>query len=102
VRFSCLPAYSSLLEPTGEDRKLLHSLVGETLLPHPDESTWAGFLEMVLLSKDSFTFQDEQIFLTFLKTALLSPKWGAICSYLEREDNQQLRGFLKDTIDGFF
>ncbi len=95
----CMLSYASLLEPCADDRKLLQSLVQGTLIKYPHESVWLGFLEMILLSREAFAFQKEKSVLTFLLVALLSPKWGNICSVLERAENSQLSHAVKELIN---
>lgn len=95
----CMLSYASLLEPCEADWQLLLSLVNDTLIPYPNESAWLGFLEMVLLSRDAFAFQREQSVLTFLRVALLSPKWGSICLALKRQENLQLFHAVSELID---
>lgn len=95
----CLLSYASLLEPCATDRELLRTLVKNTLTTHPDESVWLGFLEMVLLSRDAFAFQMEESTLSFLRVALLSPKWGEICKALKRKENAQLYHAVKELVD---
>lgn len=95
----CMLSYASVLEPCATDRELLLSLVEDTLIKYPHESIWLGFLEMVLLSRDAFAFQTEESVLTFLRVALLSPKWGEICLALKRKENLQLYHAVKELID---
>lgn len=96
----CMLSYASVLEPfKEEDGELLRSLVQDTLIKYPHESVWLGFLEMVLLSRDAFAFQRDVSVLNFLRVALLSPKWGEICSALERKENLQLSHAVKKLIE---
>jgi len=95
----CMLSYASLLEPCQEDRDLLTHLVDEVLTICPNESTWLGFIEMVLLSRDAFAFQIDRAVLDFLRVALLSPRWGAVCATLERQENVQLLNAVKELID---
>ena len=95
----CMLSYASLLESCANDRELLQSLVQGTLIKYPHESVWLAFLEMVLLSGDAFAFQREKSVLTFLRAALLSPKWGEICLVLERKENSQLYHAVKELIE---
>lgn len=95
----CMLSYASLLESCASDREMLLSLVQDTLVEYPHEIVWLAFLEMVLLSKDAFAFQREESVLTFLRFALLSPKWGGVCSVLEKDENSQLYHAAKELID---
>jgi len=94
----CMRSYADLLEQCSEDRGLLSHLE-EVLTTCPDESTWLGFLEMVLLSRDAFAFQRDEAVLTFLRMALLDLRWGAVCSALQRQENSQLLNAVKELID---
>lgn len=95
----CMLSYASLLESCASDREMLITLVQDTLIEYPHEIVWLAFLEMVLLSKDAFAFQREESVLTFLRSALLSPKWGEVCSVLEKDENSQLHHAAKELID---
>lgn len=95
----CMLSYASLLEPCQEDRDLLAHLVYQVLTICPNESTWLGFIEMVLLSRDAFVFKNDRAVLSFLKVALVSPRWGAVCATLEREENAQLLNAVKELLD---
>lgn len=97
----CMLSYISLLEPCANDRKLLRLLVQDTLIKYPHESVWLAFLEMVL-SRDDLAFQEEESVLAFLRAALLSPKWGIICSALERKENLQLYHHVKELMEEVF
>lgn len=94
----CMLSYAGLIEPCREDRELLAQLVN-VLGACPDEATWLGFMEMVLLSRDAFAFQIDQSVLNFLRFALLSPRWGAVCASLERQENRQLLNAVRELID---
>lgn len=94
----CMLSFAGMLEPCAEDRALLGSLV-DVLTSYPDESTWLGFMEMVFLSRDAFAFQLDQSVARFLRFALLSPKWGLVCASLERNENHQLLGAVRELID---
>ncbi len=95
----CLLSYTSLLESCSTDRVLLRELVNSTITTYPDESVWLGFLEMVLLSRDAVDFKMDESTLSFLRVALLSPKWGEICKALERKENTQLYYAVKELVD---
>jgi hypothetical protein len=95
----CMLSYAGLMEPCPEDRELLNYLVNDVLITCPDESTWLGFMEMVLLSRDAFAFQIDRSVLAFLKVALLSRRWGAVCATLELQENQQLLQAVRELID---
>jgi len=95
----CMLSYASLLESCPEDRDLLAHLVDEVLITCPDEPTWLGFIEMVLLSRDAYAFQIDRAVLSFLRFALVSPRWGAVCATLERQENLQLLNSVKELID---
>jgi hypothetical protein len=95
----CLLSYSSLLEPLQTDRELLDELVEETLIPFPSNIVWLGFLEMVFLSRDFFSFQLNSSVLKFIRFAVLHPIWGNICGTLCLEEHDQLRHRVQELIN---
>jgi len=94
----CLLSYSSLLEACAEDRDFISRFVQETLIPHPNASIWVGFLECVLLSRDSFAFHIEPEMSSFLRHAVLAKEWGEVSSALEQPEHAQLLGAVKEFI----
>ncbi len=95
----CMLSYASLLEPCQEDRDLLTHLADDVLTICPNESIWLGFIEMILLSRYAYVFQRDRAVLAFLRVALVSPRWGAVCATLERPENVQLLNEVKELVD---
>ncbi len=94
----CLLSYSSLLESCAEDSEFISRFVQETLIPYPNASVWVGFLECVLLSKDSFAFHVEPAMSSFLRHAVLAKEWGEVSTSLEQTEHAQLLGAVKEFI----
>lgn len=94
----CLLSYASLLESCAVDREFISRFVQETLIPHPNASVWVGFLECVLLSRDSFAFHDAPEMASFLRHAVLAKEWGEVSAALEQSEHAQLLSAVKEFI----
>jgi len=94
----CLLSYASLLESSALDREFISRFVQETLIPYPNASVWVGFLECVLLSRDSFAFHAEPEMSSFLRHAVLAKEWGEVSTALEQPEHAQLLSAVKEFI----
>lgn len=94
----CLLSYCSLLELCIEDIEFISHFVNETLVPYPNATLWLGFLECVLLSKDSKMFYRQPAMISFIKHAVLAKEWGEVSASLGKPEHAQLRDVVEEFI----